>query len=30
MQRKIGSALVVGAGVSGIRSALDLAEMGYG
>jgi heterodisulfide reductase subunit A len=30
MQKKIGSALVVGAGVGGIRSALDLAEMGYG
>lgn len=30
MQKKIGSALVVGAGISGIRSALDLAENGYG
>jgi heterodisulfide reductase subunit A len=30
MQRKIGSALVVGAGISGIRAALDLAETGYG
>ncbi len=30
MQKKIGAALVVGAGISGIRSALDLAEMGYG
>jgi heterodisulfide reductase subunit A len=29
MQNKIGAALVVGAGISGIRSALDLAEMGY-
>lgn len=29
MSKKIGSALVVGAGISGIRSALDLAEMGY-
>ncbi len=29
MQKKIGSALVVGAGISGIRSALDLAETGY-
>jgi heterodisulfide reductase subunit A2 len=29
MSRKIGSALVVGAGISGIRSALDLAELGY-
>ncbi|MCU0586520.1 MAG: response regulator [Syntrophobacteraceae bacterium] len=27
--KKIGSALVVGAGISGIRSALDLAETGY-
>jgi len=30
MKRKIGTALVVGAGISGIRSALDLAENGYG
>ncbi len=30
MKRKIGSALVVGAGISGIRAALDLAEFGYG
>ena len=30
MQKKIGKALVVGAGISGIRSALDLAENGYG
>lgn len=30
MQKKIGAVLVVGAGISGIRSALDLAEMGYG
>ncbi len=30
MQKKIGKALVVGAGISGIRSALDLAECGYG
>ncbi len=29
MSRKIGTALVVGAGISGIRSALDLAENGY-
>ena len=29
MRKKIGSALVVGAGISGIRSALDLAESGY-
>lgn len=29
MNTKIGSALVVGAGISGIRSALDLAELGY-
>jgi heterodisulfide reductase subunit A len=29
MRKKIGSALVVGAGISGIRSALDLAELGY-
>ena len=29
MNRKIGSALVVGSGISGIRSALDLAEAGY-
>jgi heterodisulfide reductase subunit A len=30
VNRKIGKALVVGAGISGIRSALDLAEYGYG
>ena len=30
MKRKIGRALVVGAGISGIRAALDLAETGYG
>ena len=30
MTKKIGKALVVGAGISGIRSALDLAEYGYG
>jgi len=30
MNRKIGKALVVGAGISGIRTALDLAEYGYG
>ena len=29
MRKKIGSGLVVGAGISGIRSALDLAEVGY-
>ena len=29
MKKKIGSCLVVGAGISGIRSALDLAELGY-
>ncbi|MGD9223091.1 MAG: response regulator, partial [Desulfobacteraceae bacterium] len=29
MQKKIGKALVVGAGIGGIRSALDLAETGY-
>jgi heterodisulfide reductase subunit A len=29
MESKVGKALVVGAGVGGIRSALDLAEMGY-
>ena len=29
MARKIGKALVVGAGISGIRAALDLAEFGY-
>ena len=28
-EKKIGSALVVGSGISGIRSALDLAEAGY-
>ena len=30
MKNKIGKALVVGAGISGIRAALDLAEFGYG
>ena len=30
MARKNGKALVVGAGISGIRAALDLAEYGYG
>jgi heterodisulfide reductase subunit A len=30
MNQKIGKALVVGAGISGIRAALDLAEYGYG
>ncbi|CAB5114700.1 heterodisulfide reductase, subunit A/methylviologen reducing hydrogenase, subunit delta [Olavius algarvensis associated proteobacterium Delta 3] len=30
MNRKIGRALVVGGGISGIRAALDLAETGYG
>ncbi len=30
MKKKIGRALVVGAGISGIRAALDLAEFGYG
>ena len=30
MNRKIGKALVVGAGIGGIRAALDLAEYGYG
>ncbi|MGB9441931.1 MAG: response regulator [Desulfobacterales bacterium] len=30
MPRKNGKALVVGAGISGIRTALDLAEFGYG
>ena len=30
MAKKIGKALVVGAGISGIRAALDLAETGYG
>ena len=29
MDRKIGSALVVGAGISGIRASIDLAQMGY-
>ena len=29
MKKKIGSTLVVGTGISGIRSALDLAETGY-
>jgi heterodisulfide reductase subunit A len=30
MKKKIGKALVVGSGISGIRAALDLAEFGYG
>ena len=30
MSRKIGKALVVGAGISGIRASIDLAQMGYG
>ncbi len=30
MTKKIGTAMVVGAGISGIRTALDLAEVGYG
>lgn len=30
MKRKIGTALVAGAGIGGIRAALDLAESGYG
>jgi len=30
MKKKVGKALVVGAGISGIRTALDLAEFGYG
>jgi heterodisulfide reductase subunit A len=30
MNKKIGKALVVGAGIGGIRAALDLAEFGYG
>ena len=30
MKKKVGKALVVGAGISGIRTALDLAEVGYG
>ena len=30
MNRKIGNVLVVGAGIGGIRAALDLAEYGYG
>jgi len=30
VKKKVGRALVVGAGISGIRSALDLAEAGYG
>ena len=29
MDTKIGKALVVGAGIGGIRAALDLAETGY-
>jgi heterodisulfide reductase subunit A len=30
MKKKVGKAMVVGAGISGIRAALDLAEFGYG
>jgi len=30
MKRRIGTAVVVGAGIAGIRAALDLAEYGYG
>ncbi|MFH2220275.1 MAG: response regulator [Pseudomonadota bacterium] len=30
MKKKVGKSLVVGAGISGIRAALDLAEFGYG
>jgi len=30
MHKKIGKALVVGAGISGIRASIDLAQMGYG
>jgi heterodisulfide reductase subunit A len=30
MSRKVGTAVVVGAGIAGIRAALDLAEYGYG
>jgi heterodisulfide reductase subunit A len=30
MKRRIGTAMVVGAGIAGIRAALDLAEYGYG
>ncbi len=30
MNHKIGRALVVGAGISGIRASIDLAQMGYG
>jgi heterodisulfide reductase subunit A2 len=30
MKRRIGTAMVVGAGIAGIRTALDLAEYGYG
>jgi heterodisulfide reductase subunit A2 len=30
MNRKVGNIMVVGAGISGIRSALDLAQAGYG
>ncbi len=30
MNRKIGTALVVGAGIGGMRTAMDLAEFGYG
>ena len=30
MDKKIGKALVVGAGISGIRASIDLAQMGYG
>ena len=30
MKRRVGTAMVVGAGIAGIRAALDLAEYGYG
>ena len=30
MKRKVGNAIVLGAGIAGIRAALDLAEYGYG
>ncbi|MFO7708703.1 MAG: FAD-dependent oxidoreductase [Desulfobacterales bacterium] len=30
MKRKVGTAMVLGAGIAGIRAALDLAEVGYG
>ncbi len=30
MKRRVGRAVVVGAGIAGIRAALDLAEVGYG